>query len=124
MFIRTRRGHVSASPSKINPSLLRSRIGTSVFSIINCTSRPSFMSLAFLIGDPVADLAFQNIEGQRPVIEDGVVKFPKVEASAKLRFGLLSQFLDLQFAELIGERLSGPDDVAIDFDNNVVFRFR
>src|SRR5215510_3242704 len=118
----TRRGHMSVSPSKIKPSVRRSRMGTGVLPIINWTTKPSFInSIAFLPGDPIADLFFQNAEWQRTVIEYGVMKLPEVEFAAQLCFRFASQLFNLQFAKFICERLSKPHDVAIDFDGDVIF---
>ena len=45
-----------------------------------------------LRGDPVSDVAVENIERQRAGIQDQIMKLPDVEPGAELRLGSLAKF--------------------------------
>ena len=48
------------------------------------------------------------------------MKKADVDVITEFLLGAGAQLFDLQFAELVRERLSGPDDIAIHFHNNVM----
>src|SRR5438128_4117361 len=80
--------------------------------------------LSLFEGEPTIDVPFEQIKRQRPVVENRVMKLSNVEARSKFPRRPRPQFLDLQLAELISQRLAGPDDVTINLDDDVVFGLR
>ena len=46
-----------------------------------------------------------------------------VKLAAQLLFRRRAQLLDFQLAHLVGQRLPGPDDVAVYFHYDIVFSF-
>jgi hypothetical protein len=69
--------------------------------------------LASLPGDPTVDLLLEHFERDRAHLQDDVVELAKVEAATELLLGARAQLLDLQLADLVGQRLARPADVAI-----------
>ena len=53
--------------------------------------------------------------------EQLVVERPQVEALAELPLQVGAQHLDLPLADLVGERLTGPHDVAVDLVDGLAF---
>ena len=51
------------------------------------------------------------------------MEVPDIELVSQCKFGFASQFRNFQLADFVGERLAGPDDVAIDFSGNFQFLF-
>jgi hypothetical protein len=52
--------------------------------------------------------------------QDGIVEAPLIELRAKLFFGLAAMTANLDLAKLVGQRLSGPGDVAIDLGGDLM----
>ena len=57
---------------------------------------------------------FEQVQGQRSVIEHGIVKSPQVKLVAQGLPRLCAQRLDLEFSDLVAQRLSRLQDVAVD----------
>ena len=55
--------------------------------------------------------------------EDFIVEAADVEFFAQRFFGARAEFLDFQFTHFVCQRLTGPDDVAVDFHDDVVLGF-
>ena len=66
-------------------------------------------------GDPVQYAGLQHVQGEWAGIQDFVVEFLDVELRAKLSLGALTKFKNLQLAQLVSQRLTGPRDVAVHF---------
>src|SRR5215213_3723417 len=77
--------------------------------------------LPLLPADPEVDPLFEEAERQRPVVEHRVVKLAYVEPVAQFSPRLRPQLLDLQLAQLVGERLARPHYVPVYLDDDVVF---
>src|ERR1700733_707035 len=75
------------------------------------------------LGQPSVDVRLQNVEGNGAGLQHGVVEFADVECRALLLLGFRSQLSNFELAELVREGLTGPDDVAIDFDGDVLIGF-
>jgi len=80
-------------------------------------------SLGLFGGDPVVDAFVEDAQRQGTVPNDLVVEGADVELVAELGGGSSAEILQFQFAQLVGQRLAGPDDVAVDLDGDVVLRF-
>src|SRR5688572_3051407 len=76
--------------------------------------------LGGLLGDPGIDVALQHRQRQRARAEHHVVEGADVEALAELGGRARAQLLDLQLADLVGQRLARPGDVAVDLVDDVV----
>jgi hypothetical protein len=50
------------------------------------------------------------------------VEGAQIERRTERRFGALAQFDDLQLADLVGERLPWPGNIAVDFGANLMHR--
>src|ERR1700743_395807 len=75
------------------------------------------------LGEPGLDVGLEDVEGDGAGLEDGVVEFADVEGGSLFFLGLGAEFADFELAQFVGEGLAGPDDVAIDFDRNVLIGF-
>ena len=53
-----------------------------------------------------------------------VVELADIESFPELLFGAAAKFFDLQLADFISKCLSWPGNVTVDFNGNVMFRFR
>ena len=73
--------------------------------------------------DPGFDVGFQNVERDRSVFENSVVKFALVEFWPKLFFRKGAEFADFELADFVGEGLAGPRDVAVNLYGDVLIRF-
>ena len=60
--------------------------------------------------------------GTEPIVEHRVVEFAEVEFRSEFLFRFRAQFDDLDFAELVAQRLTRPRNVAIDFGFDFVLR--
>src|SRR5688572_19044348 len=60
----------------------------------------------------------------RAAAEDHIVELADIETRSETLLGAFSQLLNLQFAELVGQRLSRPGNVAIDFCRHFMDRQR
>ena len=78
--------------------------------------RPTQVSLKFepFRRDPRVDLRFQRVERHRALSDHRIVETAQVEFAAELLLRLGAQLADLQFAQLVGQRLAGIGDVTID----------
>src|SRR5436309_3368408 len=73
--------------------------------------------------NPRLDLRFQNIKGNCAVTQNGVVESADIETRAKFLLGFGSKLEDFELTYFVAERLTGPDDVTIDFDDDVLISF-
>src|SRR5216683_753218 len=73
-----------------------------------------------LTRNPGVDARFQYVEGQRARTEHLVVEASQVETRAQGRRRARPQLLDLELADLVGQGLGRPDDVAVHLDHDVV----
>src|SRR4030095_12874938 len=73
-----------------------------------------------LVGDERRHVLLEYRQRHRPDRENGVVKAALIEFRAELLFGLASMTADLQLAKLVGQRLSRPRDITIDFGGDLV----
>ncbi len=71
--------------------------------------------------DPFDDSLFEQNERHWPVVDQCVVELVDVELCPQRRGGPLAQVLDSQLAELVAECLAWPDDVAVDFRDDLAF---
>src|SRR5437867_3823129 len=78
--------------------------------------------LAYL--HPRIHLLLKYVEGDCATPEHGVVELPDVESWAELPLGLRPEFTYFEFAHLVAESLAGPNDVTVDFDDDVLIRLR
>src|SRR6202008_2866643 len=62
----------------------------------------------------------KDIERQRALAENPVVKGADVELIAERCGRAVGQLADFQLADLVGKRLAGPNDVTVDLDDDVV----
>src|ERR1041384_7670573 len=76
--------------------------------------------LPFLFRDPFIDSLVQDIQRQRAVIENSVMKLSNVKVPAQFMFRPRAKLLDLYLSQLVSERLAGPHNVAIYFDHDIV----
>ena len=74
----------------------------------------------FQCGNVGIDLRLEHVEGQRPIAQHGVVEVANVKPGAECLLGFPSQPLNLELAELVGERLTRPCDVTIDFGERLL----
>src|SRR5687767_13913086 len=70
--------------------------------------------------DPGADVGLQYVQGDGAPPQDLIVEGADVEPFAELGAGEAAELLDLQLADLVGQGLAGPDDVAVDLHHDVV----
>src|SRR2546426_12161627 len=56
--------------------------------------------------------------------ENGVVKLPDVKSRSELPFGFRPEFANFEFTHLVAESLARPNDVTVDFDDDVLIRLR
>ena len=69
------------------------------------------------------DLVLEHLQRQRAGIEHLLVELADVEFRAERGLGFVAQAADGQLAELVGERLAGDGDVALDLGSRVGLRF-
>jgi len=69
----------------------------------------------------LVDAGLEHGERQRAVVEQGVVESADVEALAQGFLGALAQGADAKLADLVAERLAGPDDVAVGLGDGEAF---
>src|ERR1041384_1572481 len=74
------------------------------------------------MGKPRLDLRPQHWKAHRAASQGHVMEGALVEAPAQARLGLRAQRQDLTLPDLVGQRLAGPADVAIDLGDDVVVR--
>src|SRR4051812_17214671 len=73
---------------------------------------------------PLVHALFEERERHRATEQDDIVKLLHVERRAELPRRPRAQLLDLQLADLVGERLAGPRDVAVHFVDDVLVGLR
>lgn len=71
----------------------------------------------------MVDFFFEEVEGEGAFEEDEVVEGFDVEFGAELCLGFVAEFGDFELSHFVGECLSGPGDVAVDFVGDVEFAF-
>src|SRR5262249_1925135 len=74
--------------------------------------------------NPGTDAGIEQVERQRALPHHLVMEIANRESVAQLFAGEGAQLLELQLAQLVGQRLPGPDDVAVDLDLDVVLGLR
>src|SRR5258708_11171755 len=72
--------------------------------------------------DPLVHVALQDVQRQWTTAKNHVVTFLEVKSTAKLLARVGAQLLDLHLAYLVGQRLSRPGNVAVDFVHDVQLR--
>src|SRR3546814_14572884 len=72
-------------------------------------------SALLLFRYPAIDLAFEDLQRHGAVLEHFGVELAHVELRPQRLLRLRAQRLDLQLADLVGQRLPGPRDVAFGF---------
>ncbi len=65
-------------------------------------------------------MRLQHAQRQGAVAQHAVVEGADVEGLDQLLLGVGAELLDLELTDLVGQRLTRPDDVAIDLDDDVV----
>ena len=78
--------------------------------------------LLLLRRNPPINLRIEHRQRNRAVLEHLGVEFANVEAIAERLFGALAHFLDLQLADLVGQRLRRDRDVALGLGDRLCFR--
>src|SRR6266404_1296023 len=81
---------------------------------------PLATSLCCLGVEPMLDMWLKEAQRNGALLQDGVVEGADVEFGAEAALGFGAQLADFELAEFVGQRLAGPDDVAIDFDGDVL----
>ena len=66
-----------------------------------------------LLRDPRINPVAQHVERQRSGVEHLIVEGAQVEVVAQSRLSPVAQFQNLQLADLVGQCLAGPRDVAV-----------
>src|SRR5581483_7028219 len=72
--------------------------------------------------DPVRHEALEHIQRHGAVGQDHVVEGADVKTLAQALLRSRPQFLDLEFADLVRQRLTGPAGIAVDLRFNAVPR--
>src|SRR2546429_1114787 len=72
--------------------------------------------------DVSVDRRAEGLQGHRAVLEDRVVEGAKIEPRTEPLFRVGAEPPDLELADLVGERLSRPGDVAVHLVYDVVLR--
>src|SRR3546814_10600492 len=80
-------------------------------------------SALLLFRYPAIDLAFEDLQRHGAVLEHFGVELAHVELRPQRLLRLRAQRLDLQLADLVGQRLPGPRDVAFGFGGRLGFAF-
>src|SRR6202158_527063 len=70
--------------------------------------------------EPMLDMRLKEAQRHGALLQDGVVEGADVEFGGEAALGFGAQLADFELAELVGEGLAGPDNVAIDFDGDVL----
>src|SRR5438445_4214141 len=76
-----------------------------------------------LAGDPAVDFALEDGQWQGAIVESGVMELANIESDSQCGLGSGPQLFYFQLAQFVCEGLRRPDDVAIDFNNDVVLGF-
>ncbi len=66
------------------------------------------------------DVRLQEAERDGALLQDGVVEGSHVKLAEEAALGFGAQFADFDLAKLVGQRLARPDNVAVDFDRDVL----
>src|SRR6185436_9557568 len=129
----TRRWYAAGCPGMASSShcfsieSLYGRVWFCASSATRSVSRDSLYaagSTRALSANPPIHIVLQHTERHRSAAEHDVVKCADIEARAEGLLGAFAQLLDLQFAELVRQRLTGPGDIAIHFRLHLVQRQR
>src|SRR3546814_8515922 len=84
-------------------------------------SQPTLCVTSLLLRrNPGVDVLLQHIQRYRAGFQHGVVVGPQVELRPQLAGGLLTEFGDLELADLVGQRLPRRADVAVDLVDHVL----
>src|SRR5690349_4865905 len=87
-------------------------------------SRHEALSGSLLGAHPRAHASVEQIERKSALSEQLVVKCANVESNSELLHREIAKCLHLELAALIGESLAGIDDIAVDFNDNVLVCLR
>src|SRR3954463_13974992 len=109
-----KRAGTSPAPTSISPDL-RTAGGAG-----NRLPSPLLPRLRPLLRHPGLDVLLQQVERHGAVAQHVVVEGPDVEFRAQLPLRVGAQLLDLQLADLVGQRLPRRHNVAVDLDLDVV----
>src|SRR5918999_2077138 len=71
---------------------------------------------------PRPDARVENVQRNRASAQYFIVKLPHIECVAKLALSVIAQLANFQLSDLVGERLTGPRDVPVNLDGDVVQR--
>ena len=66
---------------------------------------------------PLAYPAVQNIERDGTRVQDMIVELPYVEAVSELFVRESAQLLQLELADLVCQRLTGPDQISVNLNS-------
>src|SRR5712664_603843 len=69
---------------------------------------------------PMLDVRLEETQRDRALLQDGVVEGADIEFGAEAALGFGAQLADFELAEFVGQRLAGPDDVAVDLNRDVL----
>src|SRR6266404_708169 len=70
--------------------------------------------------DPMLDMRLQEAQRDRALLQNGIVEGADVELAREAALGFGAQLSDLELAQLVGQRLPRPHDVAVDLDRDVL----
>src|ERR1700689_1223983 len=105
---------------RVSPSSQHIRPGETNYVLVCGTSAgPGSLPRSLLLRDPRSNLLVENIERQRTLSQHRIVEFADVEFRAQLAFRALAQLENLHLAELVGQRLPGPRDIAVNLAGDV-----
>src|SRR5712664_2458753 len=85
-----------------------------------CLDSSRAASIRGLGVEPMLDMGLKQAEGDGSLLQHGVVERADVEFGTEAALGFGAQLANFELAEFVGEGLAGPDDVAIDFDGDVL----
>src|SRR6266478_2992093 len=94
--------------------------GCCSFSPLVTRHAPLATSLCSLGVEPMLDMWLKEAEGDSALLQDGVMERADAEFGGEAALGFGAQLADFELAEFVGQRLAGPDDVAVDFDGDVL----
>src|SRR5713101_17909 len=77
-------------------------------------------SLPPLLVHPLLHAGFQDIEGYRALLQDGIMKRTRIETCTEPPFRFRAQPANLQLTQFVRQRLSRPHNVAVHLDGNVL----
>ncbi len=96
-------------PSLVFPPVIRRR-----YEKTEAVSTAHSPRVHTVIGDKLRHPLLQHRQWHRPERQNRIVKVPLIKSGAQLFLRLATVPADLQLAKLVGQRLPGPCDVALD----------